>query len=361
MPVDRPPLFQTRLAHVSPGIALGLLLALLLVIGAGLLMPPSLPPAGGAGAGDATLYRRVAARVAAGQPYYPAAAAEQRGGGYPLKPFTAVRQPLLAEIAGNVGPTGAEWLLRLLAVAAAAATVMRLAPLLKAPFRECAILLSATSAGMFVQPGMWVWHEIWAGLLIALALACRTQRHWLFSVAIGLAAALVREFAFPFLIVMAAAAWTDGSRREAWAWIVAAAVAVTALALHMLHVGAVALPSDVTSPGWLAFGGWRFDLALARQSSLLLVLPPWVTTVVTPLALLGWCAWRSAYALRTAAILVLWMVAFLFVGRPDNVYWGFLLAPLLPVGLALAPAALRDLVRASRPLFIGVDSTPAIR
>jgi hypothetical protein len=346
MPADKSPFTATRLAHVSPGTALSILLALILVIGAGLALLPKAPPGGAAGGGDAALYRQIAARVANGEAYYPAAAAEHRASSYPLKPFTAVRQPLLAEIAATIGPAGAELLLRLLAVAATAATAIRLAPRLKTPFRESAILLSAASTGAFVQPGMWVWHEIWAGLLITLALACRTERHWLFSVAFGLTAALLRELAFPFLLVMAGTAWAGGNRREASAWIVAVAIALSALSLHMISVGAIARPTDVTSPGWLVFGGWRFDLALAR-SSLLLLLPAWVTAVVTPLALLGWCAWRGAYALRTTAMLGLWMTAFLIVGRPDNSYWGFLFAPLLPVGLALAPAALWDLSKAA--------------
>jgi hypothetical protein len=359
MSADRLPFTATRLAHVSPGTALGTLLALILVIGAGLAMLPKGPPGGAASSGDAALYRQIAARVTNGEAYYSAAAAEHRASAYPLKPFTAVRQPLLAEIAATIGPAGTELLLRLLAVAAAAATATRLAPALKTPFREIAILLSAASAGAFVQHGMWVWHEIWAGLLITLALASRTERHWLLSVAFGLSAALLRELAFPFLLVMAGTAWAGGNRREAGAWIVAVAIALTALALHMISVGAITRPTDVTSPGWIVFGGWRFDLTLAR-SSVLLLLPPWVAAVMTPLALLGWCACRGAYALRTAAMLGMWMTAFLIVGRPDNSYWGFLFAPLLPVGLALAPAALWDLVRASRPLIAPAGAT-AIR
>jgi hypothetical protein len=47
-------------------------------------------------------------------------------------------------------------------------------------------------------------------------------------------------------------------------------------------------------------------------------------------------------------MLGLWLGVFLVLGRPDNVYWGFLFAPILPIGLAFAPAALRDLVRAAR-------------
>ena len=76
-------------------------------------------------------------------------------------------------------------------------------------------------------------------------------------------------------------------------------------------------------------------------------MPAWVAAVATPLALLGWAAWSDGYAKRVACMLGLWLAAFLLIGRPDNAYWGFLFAPILPVGLALAPAALRDLFNAA--------------
>lgn len=335
---------RTRLAHLSPRAGLLLLVALLLLVGAGLAMAPTGMPGGSPAGGDAALYRQIAARVAHGQPYHVAAAIEQRASGFPLKPFTAVRQPLLAEIAAVTGPRGADWLLRLFALCAAAGTAFRLARHLPMPFREGAILLSATAAVAAVQSGMWVWHEMWAGVLVALALACRTRRRWAASIGLGLTAALIREFALPFLVIMAAMAWTDGSHREAKAWTAAAGVAVGLLIVHIMQVWAIAGPDDVVSPGWLRFGGWRFDLAIARESTLLIALPGWAAALLTPLALLGWYGWPGAYAARVAAILGFWMTAFLFVGRPDNDYWGFLLAPLLTIGLALAPFALRDLL-----------------
>jgi len=338
----------TRLAKLSPGVALAILLGLAVLIGAGLALPPTISPTGSATGGDAALYRQTTQRVAAGMDYYQAAAIEHRASAYPMKPYTAVRPPLLTEVTAKLGPVVADMLLRLLAIAAATATVMRLAPGMRAPFRETAILLAATSAGAFVQSGMWVWHEVWAGLLITLALACRTERHWLASLGLGLAAALIRELAFPFLLIMAAAAWIGGKRREAAAWVGAAGIVLALLALHWSMVARVTLPSDVTSPGWLALGGWRFDLALARQSSLLLALPPWVSAVATPLALLGWATRPGGYAGRAAAMLLTWMSAFLLIGRPDNVYWGFLFAPILPIGLAFAPSMLADLIRAVR-------------
>jgi len=349
MAVPAPSPTLTRLAKLSPGAALAVLAGLLLLIVAGLALTPTTNPTGSSAGGDASLYRQITARVAKGEDYYSAVAIEHRASQYPLRPYTAVRPPALTAIMARVGPTGADLLLRLLAGDAAVATVTRLAPQMRAPFRELAILLAATSAGAFVQSGMWVWHEVWAGLLIMLALACRSDRHWAASVAFGLAAALIRELAFPFLIVMAGAAWLDGRKREAAAWTAAGAIVLTALAFHWTMVARIAQASDVTSPGWAALGGWRFDLTLARQSSLLIALPAWVAALVVPFALLGWAATASGYALRTTALLAMWFGAFLVMGRPDNAYWGFLFAPILPVGLAFAPAALHDLIRAIRP------------
>lgn len=349
MPTVRPtPRAPTRLAKLSPGTALGVLLTLLLLIAAGMALLPTTNPTGSPQGGDASLYRQITTRVAKGENYYHAVAVEHRASFYPLKPYTAVRPPVLTAIMSRIGPTAADLLLRLLAITAAVATVIRLVPDLRAPFREAAILLAATSAGAFVQSGMWVWHEVWAGLLITLALACRTDRHWAASLALGLTAALIRELAFPFLIVMAGAAWRDGRKREAYAWVGACAIVLTALAFHWWMVAGIARAGDVTSPGWAALGGWRFDLTLARQSSLLIALPAWVAALTVPFALLGWAAKAGGYAARTTALLGFWFGAFLIFGRPDNAYWGFLFAPILPIGLAFAPSALADLVRAVR-------------
>jgi len=339
---------STRLAKLTPGGALATLFALIALIATGLALPPVTGPTGSASGGDAVLYRQITERVAGGTDYYQAVAIEHRASLYPLKPYTAVRPPVLTAIMVTVGPSMADALLRLLAIVAAVATVIRLAPHMRAPYREAAILLSATSAGAFVQSGMWVWHEVWAGLLITLALACRTDRHWRASLAFGFAAASIRELAFPFLVVMGVAAWIGGNRREARGWAAAAILVLAMLALHWTMVAHVALPGDVTSPGWLALGGWRFDLTLARQSSLLMGLPPWAAAILVPLALLGWAARAEGYAARTAALLCLWLTVFLVMGRPDNAYWGFLFAPIVPVGLAFAPAALHDLLRAVR-------------
>src|SRR3546814_12079814 len=53
--------------------------------------------------GDHALYARIAQRVAAGESYYTAAAAEHRSGHYPLRPFVTVRLPTLAHIVPPLG------------------------------------------------------------------------------------------------------------------------------------------------------------------------------------------------------------------------------------------------------------------
>ena len=50
-------------------------------------------------------------------------------------------------------------------------------------------------------------------------------------------------------------------------------------------------------------------------------------------------------------MLIVWgySLAFLFVGRSDNGYWGLIYGPLMSISLVFAPMALRALWRAARP------------
>ena len=93
--------------------------------------------------------------------------------------------------------------------------------------------------------------------------------------------------------------------------------------------------------------GWRLVLAMADATSLLS--PVAVATLAVPLALLGWCAWPGGLGRRGALLLGGYALAFMMLGRADNNYWGLIFAPLLPLGLAVAPAALRDLWQAAAP------------
>jgi hypothetical protein len=163
-----------------------------------------------------------------------------------------------------------------------------------------------------------------------------------------LAAVLVRELALPFLVVMACCAWRDGNRREVWSWIAAIAAFAIAFAIHRSLVLAQAGSGDVASQGWLRFGGWQNVLAFVRESSFLGFLPRWVVATTIPLALLGWWSRRTPFTDRVTMVSCAYVLAFMVIGRPENFYWGYLVALLLVPGIALAPSAVLQLVRALR-------------
>ncbi|MCE3544266.1 hypothetical protein LXJ56_29245, partial [Escherichia coli] len=88
------------------------------------------------------------------------------------------------------------------------------------------IALTLLAGGMmaFVQTDLAPFHEIWAGLLIALSLGVWKPGRWLPAVAFGLAAALIRETAGLYLLLMGGIALVERRPREAAGWAVAAAV-----------------------------------------------------------------------------------------------------------------------------------------
>jgi hypothetical protein len=81
----------------------------------------------------------------------------------------------------------------------------------------------------------------------------------------------------------------------------------------------------------------------ARWNLLLHDLPAEVVAAAVILALVGLCGPGDPWIGRCALVVGGYMAALLVVGRPDNAYWGILYAPLAPMGLVFAPAALRDL------------------
>ena len=353
----------SRFAGVPRAFAGALLAALLALCayGSSIPAPPPSTPVKGPITSDAALYRAIAARVAAGEGYYRAAAAEQRAHQYPLKPFVTMRLPTLAWASAALGPALTPVALRLLALAAFAALLWRLRHRAgSSPAGVAAALLAAAALTPLTQAAFAPWHEIWAGCLVLLALACRGDRRWGASVVLGLLAVLVRELAMPLLVAMAIAATIERRRGEALAWSGAILLAGAAILFHARAVAAVVLPGDLSSPGWASAGGWGFDLRVAHATSLFGILPYRSVAVLVPLAVLGWAGLRGGLGPRVLLTLGGWLGAFMIIGRPDNFYWGLLFAPLLPIGLAFAPAALRDLIAAlAQPRPCSEDRAPA--
>ncbi|MFN3434177.1 MAG: hypothetical protein ACK4ZY_07225 [Sphingomonas sp.] len=298
---------------------------------------------------DVMLYETIVENVRHGGAYYPVAADAMRSGNYPLRPFVTFRLPTLAMVQAALPHAVVVALLYGLAAAVALAWWARLATVfVRPPPRLVAMALLAGGLMAFVQSDLAAFHEIWAGLFIALSLALYRPAAWLPSVAFGLAAALIRETAGLYLAVMAILALAEGRRREAAAWLIAGLVLALVLALHAGAVAQVVRPLDPASPGWSGRLGFGFFVRTMTLSTALALAPLWLAAPLVGLALFGWLTWRDPLGLRVAVLLAAYATVLSLFGRLDTFYWGLLVAPPLLVGLAFVPDGLRDLVEAAR-------------
>lgn len=331
---------------------MALLLAAVLTLSTA-IGPPRNPPPPSTGPGahytDRELYREITQKVEAGQDYYAAATATQRAHGYPVWPPWAVREPTEAWVLLLLRNDLVRWGALLLLAAAAVVLMRDGAEQAPGPvWRHIAVtLLFGVGLAIVGVPTAPYLHENWATVFIALSLACWRPDRWSLSVAFGLVACLFREIALPYMLVMAGFAAVGGRWRELLGWALGLAVLAAVLAVHFSLAGRQHLPSDGFSPGWMRFGGWPFAVLAARRNILLAVLPPPVASLVLLASLLGLVSARSAWTDRIAGTVIGFLALFMAVGRPDNYYWGMLIAPLLAMGLPFAPGALVDLGRAT--------------
>ncbi|WP_137898067.1 hypothetical protein [Sphingomonas sp. 2SG] len=345
----------SRFAGLAPRNAAAALVALALLLLACLLVfAAPVPPAASGDAAqrsddqaDVVLYETIVANVRHGGSYYATAADAMRAGDYPLKPFVTFRLPTLAMVQAAVPHAIVVILLYLLAAAVALAWYRRLAPAFaRPPPRVVAMVLLAAGLMAFVQRDLLAFHEIWAGLLIALSLGVHRDGQWLPAVAFGLSAALIRETAGLYLLLMAILALAGGDRREGAAWVAAGAILALALAAHAHAVAEVVGPLDPQSPGWSGHLGFGFFVRTMTLSTALMIVPLWLAAPLVGLALFGWAAWRDVLGLRVLVVIAAYAAVLSVFGRVDTFYWGLLVAPLLLVGLVFVPDGARDLLAA---------------
>lgn len=325
------------------------LVALLLALCLTALLPAAAPRILTApGQTDIELYESIAAGVRGGGNYYAVTAQALRQGDYPLKPFFTFRLPTLALLQAALPPALMRAMLYTLCFAVLLAWLIRLRegvarlPALIAGF---VLLLGGMTANL--QPELAGFHEIWAGLLIALSLALYQRDRWLDAVAFGLMAMLIRETAALYVLMMAAFALASGARREAAGWTGALGVFALVIMAHAWAVSQVVTISDPASPGWSGLLGPGFFVRTMAVSTGFAALPLWLGAVLIGLALVGWASWRSPLAARVLAMLTAYAVLIALFGRADTFYWGLMAAPLLPLGLAFAPDGLRDVAAAA--------------
>lgn len=309
--------------------------------------------------GDHALYLKILRRMEAGTSYYAAVVEEHRAYGYPLRPFVAVRLPTLAVILSYIGlPVG----IAICGALAIAALLLWRRRLMQEPglpgYGRFAVLLMAINVGQAMS-GQWVlMHEVPAGILIAIALALyRPERPWA-AMAVIAAALAIRETVLPVAMLFGLFALIDRDWKAAGAWVALGIAFAIGLAFHAAAVVGVTQANEIGGAGWTAFNGWKNYITFIYQTSVLRFVPPqWLAAVLTPLALLGWLAWRSRLGTAGLAIQLIYAALFMLFARPDNDYWGMLVVPTLFIGLVFAPAALGALLCSLRGK--GTSASPA--
>lgn len=335
---------------------IGLVLLGLLVMATWLALATPGPPAvshdpakRGDDQADVVLYETIVDGVRHGGNYYAVTAEALRIGNYPLRPFVTFRLPTLAVVLSLLPRTAIRALLYALALAVVLAWYARLKPAFsRAPPRIVAMALLAGGMVAFVQSDLVFFHEIWAGLFVALSLALWRPGRWIEAVAFALVAVLIRETAAPYLVIMGLLAWVGGDRREAAGWAGALAVLAVAIGLHAHAVAQVVRPLDPASPGWAGMLGFGFFVKTMTISTALSLAPLWLGAPLVGLAMFGWSAWGDPVAIRALALFAAYAAILGLFGRTDTFYWGLLVAPTLLVGLAFVPDGLRDLIAAAR-------------
>lgn len=299
--------------------------------------------------GDAALYRAIVARVHAGESYYDAGARELARLDYPSSSVFNWRPPTYAWLlAALPSPVFGNALLALFGAAVVALTWRWVRGSgLRAAAGAAAALMSVAMAGALVG-GYVFMQELWAGILVALSVCLFAHGRWRAGVAASLAALAFRELALlPCAVGLALAL-----RRRRWpevvAWVAGLAAWAAFMAWHRAQVLAHLPPGGLARGGWVVWGGAAFVVETARWSPLFVALPSALVAAALPFVLLGLAGWRDPGVSRAALVVGGYLALFVAVGHPFNDYWGALYAPLLPLGLAAAPASVRELARALR-------------
>ena len=304
--------------------------------------PAGLPPYS-----DMVLYHDIAAQVAGGKGYYAAATELQTAHGFPTKPFVTVRTPVLTWMAVTMGWQAMQAVLAALLGLAIALWYRRLEGAAASSERIGVIVLMLAGGAMASQLLLVAQHEVWAGILLSIAMLLRGGKHWLWALLCAALALAIRELALPFVLLALAFALVERRRNEALGWAALLALFAAGMALHAAAVAAAAAPSDIVSQGWHALRGPGAVLQDLVDVSLITLFPDPLAYPLALLALLGW----AAMPLKQARFALLWFLGFALMlalfARAQNFYWAIMLLPAWFMGLAFLPRALVQLWQAA--------------
>lgn len=300
------------------------------------------------GGEDLRSYRRIVERVQEGEGYYEAAYQELKRL-YPIQSVFNWRLPYLAWAMGQTP--------HLLTVQVLGIVLSLLSIGLWFDLSRDALGFPAAAAGALLLLGAPIYgfssdvflaHEFWAGTLITLSLFAYAKGWRWAAIGFGIVGLMIRELVLPYAALMLFLSVKERKYQETALWSVGILLFAAAMAVHFMHVRAYVDGSAGAVNPWIAFGGWKFVLATCSVHPYFFLLPPWLTAVLVPLALMGLLGWAGPLGSRIGATVLIYMILFLFVGQSFNRYWGAVYVNLLPLGLLFAPAAIGDLFRFAR-------------
>ncbi|GIW79840.1 MAG: hypothetical protein KatS3mg105_1647 [Gemmatales bacterium] len=298
---------------------------------------------------DADFYKTIVERVGAGENYYAALAEEFSEWDEPAASIFNWRLPLYAWFFGKLpDPRWGQVILAILPLTAVVLAFKVAERDLGAPATFFTLFLAGPFAWLAFE-GICLFTELWAGILITLSvLSYALDRPWP-GVGTGLAALFVRELVLPYCLLCLVFAFVGKKRREVLVWLIGFACFAAFYIWHAHQVaGHRAAPGGFQPGGWVRFGGWAFIIGTSRMGNIFLIDQPMLAAGLLPLSLLGLVSWPGVLGERGSLTCLGYMSAFTIVGQPYNAYWGLLYSPLLALGLAAAPSAIRDLFHGLR-------------
>lgn len=309
---------------------------------------------------DIALYQAVARQISQGGDYYAAAVQLQRANGFPLQPFVTIRLPTLAWVLGHLGYAPALIVAGAL-IAGNAVIWFGALPFTRPAERVCIVALLLL--GSIMAPRAVFLHEWWAGQLLSGALGLFLRGRPAAGLAIASAALFVRELSALFIVASLPFLLLERRRPAALAVLIALASFGLALLFHRAQVDALALPTDLTSPGWLGLRGPAGPSWDLQAMVLFGLVPEPLGSLLVFAPLLGW----AEVAARRSGLPLVWFGSFLVVlallARPDNGFWVRMILPAYMIGLALVPRALLAMTGLRRRIAPGggTAGSPAAR
>ena len=316
------------------------------------------PPPGGT---DLDLYEAIIKRVHDGEPYYDVAADELPKRGYPTSSILNWRLPTYVWFFGLL-PS-----IRVGQAVLIAFTIWTLFASVRLAAREAgtlpAMALFVWLVGAFIWCGdgtSFLTQEVWAGALIQMSVVSLALGFRIRGVVCAVISLLLRELTLPYVLLCLVIALWKRRWAEALGWIIGIVLYAALTAYHVAQVRSHMPAEEVNEPStWLCWGGIEFVLATLKMNQLLMLTHNAVRAFYLPFAFLGLLAWRGETGLRLLFTCLGYNMAFLAVGQHFNDYWGIIDAPLLSMGAALAPWAIRDLYRQCRGIKTGEPASLA--